>query len=140
MLAATLAQFGPDNQSTQIAQNELAKILQDGLHYAEAEDLFRAVLAKREASLGIKHVRTCTSLNNLGLVLSLQKRPAEAEPLLRRALEAERAIVGESDMGVLILKRNLARVLGELGQFPEAIALHEDVQKRAPGKPSARTS
>ena len=69
----------------------LAELLREAGHYAEAEPLYREALTIRKAALGRTHISTAESLNNLAVLLHVTGRNNEAEPLLREALEVDRA-------------------------------------------------
>jgi tetratricopeptide (TPR) repeat protein len=54
--------------------------------YADAEPLFRRLLAIREKSLGPDHPDVATTLNDLAELYRNAGRYADAEPLCKRAL------------------------------------------------------
>jgi len=109
----------------------VASLLQDLKRYDEAEPIFREVLAVRERTVGDSHDRTRNSLNNLGLVLSLQNKLDEAEVLYRRALTVERKLLGDDHIDVLALVHNLAGVERKRGNLAQAETLHRDAVERA---------
>jgi tetratricopeptide (TPR) repeat protein len=101
-------------------------MLQDKKDYAEAEPIFREVLATRERTLGERHERTRNAMNNLALVLSQSKQLDEAEALYRRALAIERETLGNDDLGVLILVHNLGGLERDRGDLAAAEALNRE--------------
>jgi tetratricopeptide (TPR) repeat protein len=60
--------------------------LQEQAKLAEAEQLFRRILAMNEAALGPHHPDVASSVNNLAYLLEARGMLDEAEPLFRRAL------------------------------------------------------
>ncbi len=131
MLAGREKAFGRTHEETQNALNELASMLQDQQKYAEAEPIFREVLATREKTLGERHERTRNAMNNLALVLSDEGRLDESEALYQRALAIERDLLGPDDLDVLILEHNLAGLERDRGDFAKSEALSRDVVERA---------
>jgi len=65
--------------------NQAQQLVEQG-HYAEAEQLYKRLLAINEQALGPDHNTVATVLNNLGVLYYHQGRYAEAEPLYKRSL------------------------------------------------------
>jgi tetratricopeptide (TPR) repeat protein len=87
-------------------------------------------LKVRERSLGERHEHTRNSLNNLGLVLSLEGKLEEADGYFRRVLTIERDLLGPDDLQVLILMHNLAGLERDRAHYDEAEALSREVITR----------
>jgi hypothetical protein len=100
----------------------LAALLVSTNRYAEAEPLYRRVLAIRE-SVSPEHPSTAVVLNGLARLLQATDRPAEAESLMRRSLA-----IGEKSLGphpsVALYLNNLARLRAERDDWAEAAKLH----------------
>jgi tetratricopeptide (TPR) repeat protein len=73
---------------------------------AEAVDLYTRALKLREQQLGKHNADVAVALNNLGVALRLDSRPAEADPVFRQALSIAEECFDQ---------RLLATVLGGLG-------------------------
>jgi serine/threonine-protein kinase len=85
----------------------------------------------RLAALGRDDTETAgTLLNNWGLTLRASGRPLEAERLFRRAIQISSADGTEDRVSPMLLN-NLARILGDLGRFPEASDYAERASARA---------
>jgi CHAT domain-containing protein/tetratricopeptide (TPR) repeat protein len=85
-------------------------------HYAEAERLYRKVLALKQATLGEQHPSTGGAYTALAINLELQRRYAEAEPLRRKALAGALATQGELADPYISLAANL----GDQARYAEA--------------------
>ena len=83
----------------------------------------REALAARRETLGNRHPRTITSLNNLGTLLKAQGSLDEAMPLMREALEASRATLGDSHPDTLASIYNLGLLLEQSGALDDAATL-----------------
>jgi tetratricopeptide (TPR) repeat protein len=66
--------------------NNLAELYKEEGRYADAEPLYKRVLAISEKALGPDHPDVAQSLNNLADLYHAQGRYADAEPLYKRAL------------------------------------------------------
>jgi hypothetical protein len=75
--------------------------------YAAAEPLLTRVMEVRRRVLGQQHPDTLISMNNLGLLYTLQSTFARAEPLLVETLELRRRILGQEHPDTLISMNNL---------------------------------
>ncbi|OQE26123.1 hypothetical protein PENFLA_c007G06998 [Penicillium flavigenum] len=92
--------------------------------YREAETMYQMVLISREKGLGLEHLDTLTSVNNLGSVLDRQGRYEEAEAMHRRALEGSEKVLGPEHPDTLISVSNLGLVLDRQGRYEEAETMH----------------
>ena len=104
---------------------------------AESEDIYRQVLALREAKLGPRHLTTLTSVNNLACTIQNRgnDRLAEAEKLHRRAFEGRLAALGPKDPKTLKSMRYLTDLLASVGKKEESRELSRrfrHVERRPP--------
>jgi len=95
--------------------------------YAQAANLFRDALAKREKALGPEHPHTAASLNNLGTLLDDQGDLAGARPLFERALAIHEKALGQEHPGSAMILNNLAFLLEKEGDLVGARPLLEQV-------------
>jgi len=100
--------------------NHAAVLLQAKARYAEAEPLYRRMLAIGEASYGPDHPNVAAGLNNLASLFCVTNRFGEAEPLLRRALATDEASYGLKHPSVAIRLSNLADLLYMTNRLVEA--------------------
>ncbi len=87
-------EFGPNDTTTAVFLNNLARLYDTQGRYAEAEPLLKRALAIWEKALGPKHPRVATGLNNLALLYDAQGHYAEAEPLYQRSLAIREKALG----------------------------------------------
>jgi tetratricopeptide (TPR) repeat protein len=113
--------------------------------YAQAEPLFRKVLAVCEEVLGPKHPDTATSYNELAVNLEAQGRSREAEPLHRKVLAVHEDVLGPKHPDTATSYNNLAYNLGAQGRsreaepsYRKALAVREEVL--GPKHPDTATS
>jgi tetratricopeptide (TPR) repeat protein len=92
--------------------------------YAQAEPLYRKVLAVREELLGPKHPETATSYDNLAVNLYMQGRAHEAEPLYRNALAVRQEVLGTKHPQTAGTYNNFGANLDALGRAREAETLY----------------
>jgi tetratricopeptide (TPR) repeat protein len=104
--------------------NHLAALFQVKARYAEAEPLYRRVLAIDEASHGPDHPDVAVDINNLATLLRVTNRLSEAEPLHRRALTIFEASYGLDHPNVAICLNNLAELLRSTNRLGEAEPLY----------------
>ncbi|MCX5959108.1 MAG: tetratricopeptide repeat protein [Cyanobacteria bacterium] len=119
--------LGPNHPSTAGAINNLAGLLQDTNHLADAEPLMSRALAIDEASYGPDHPAVARDLNNLALMLQATNRLADAEPLMRRALAIDEASYGNDHPVVAGDLNNLAQLLQATNRLADA----EPLMRRA---------
>src|SRR5512138_454852 len=65
---------------------EAAEKAAEAGNYAMAEDRLREAASLQEASLGPLHPDLANTLNNLGIVCEITKKPIDAEQFFRRAV------------------------------------------------------
>ncbi len=109
------------------ARNNLAAVLQAQGRYAEAEPVFRALLADFESQGLADDPRAIYARMNLGVTLRGLARREEAEPLLRDALERRLRVNGPGHPATLEALDNAARLLFDLERFDEAEPMFRDV-------------
>jgi tetratricopeptide (TPR) repeat protein len=100
--------------------NELGVLFRAKARFAEAESLYRRVLAIDEVNYGRDHPNVATGLNNLGVLLQQIGRNDEAERFLRRALEISETALSPHYPSVATGLNNLAELLLEMGRYVEA--------------------
>jgi CHAT domain-containing protein/Flp pilus assembly protein TadD len=91
---------------------------------AEAEPLFRQLLARARAEQGERHLLTGTSWLDLAGALAALGRNAEAEEAYRNALDVVRAGLGAEQAPVAMIEDRLAASLDAQGRYAEAEPLH----------------
>ena len=96
----------------------------DRADYHGADQLFRRVVASREAALGPDHPATLSSVNNLATLLRARGDFAGAEPLYRRALAGSEAALGPGHPGTLSSVSSLGSLLRALGDLAGAEPLY----------------
>jgi tetratricopeptide (TPR) repeat protein len=100
--------------------NNLGVLFRAKARFAEAESLYRRVLAIDEVNHGPDHPNVATGLNNLGLLLQQIGRNDEAERFLRRALEINETALSPHYPNVATGLNNLAELLLGMGRYVEA--------------------
>ena len=88
--------------------------------YREGSDLAQEVLRVREQQLGLEHLETLTSVNNLADLLYFKGDKVGAEPLFRRVLAVRQRMLGVEHPATLISVNNLGRLLGSKGDLAGA--------------------
>ena len=87
----------------------------------EAAALYEEALRGCRKVLGNREITTLISINNLGMILQKQGKPAKAAPLLEEVLQAKRALLGDSHQSTLTSMNNLGVLLAnDLGKLNEA--------------------
>ena len=87
----------------------------------EAAALYEEALRGCRKVLGNREITTLISINNLGMLLQKQGKPAKAAPLLEEVLQAKRALLGDSHQSTLTSMNNLGVLLAnDLGKLNEA--------------------
>jgi tetratricopeptide (TPR) repeat protein len=135
-----------------VAQSDQIEAIQDiedraisrfsAARYAEAEPLFRRVLAARERLLGPNHEDTLVAVRNLGGLYIAQQRYAEAVPYYRRMLAASERTFGREDLRTLAALYELGRLHQSLGNYAEGEPLYRrmlELYERRLGREHLRT-
>ena len=119
------------------AQNLLANAYCQAGRFAEAEPLFRDLLATRRRVDGPNHVNTLGVAGNLGSTLLNQGKHSAAEVVLRDTLGRQRATLGPEHKNTLVTAGNFAVALQNQSKFAEAEPLVRDtlaIQQRVFGE------
>lgn len=88
--------------------------------YAEAEELYKQVLVRREKALGPEHVDTLFAVHSLGILYYNQDNLVEAERMYKQALAGQERILGPKHIDTLFSVNNLGRLYGRQGKLVEA--------------------
>ena len=112
--------FGPDDPRLAMSLNNLAGLYDNQGKYAEAEPLYKRLLAIDEKALGPEHPDVAASLNNLALLYYNQGKYAEAEPLHKRALAIKEKTLGPDHPRVATSLENYTALLRETNREAEA--------------------
>jgi tetratricopeptide (TPR) repeat protein len=79
----------------------------------------------REKVLGVDHLSTLDSMNNLALVLRRQGKYYKAKKMHRQALELREKVLSVDHPSTLISMNNLASVLQDQDKHNEAEKIHQ---------------
>ncbi|CAK9007334.1 Nephrocystin-3 [Durusdinium trenchii] len=124
---AITTHLGSEQPKTLLALGRLAEVLLHRGALAEAETLWRRILAAYEAQFGLEDPKTLSSLHNVAHVLKERGQWREATEMYRRAVEAKERCRGDAHLETLVSVGNLAVVLMRQGQLAEAEALQRRV-------------
>ena len=117
-LTAGSALWGEFGEKTVELLNALADLWNKQARYAEAEQIYRKILANQESNSDIGAGKTYTKL---GDILSLQKRYEEAESFLKKALDsAETSSSSAEGQEVLPALMVLASLYMTTGRYKDA--------------------
>ncbi len=108
--------------------NKEARYYYDQGKYAEAEQLYKRMLAIYEKVLGPEHSYVAVILNNLGRSYERQGKYAKAEPLYRRALVIFEKKLGPDHPNVVTALENMAELYKKMGRKGEAEKLEEQAK------------
>jgi CHAT domain-containing protein/Tfp pilus assembly protein PilF len=97
---------------------------QEAGEYAEAERLYRQVLAEAPRLWGEGSTNHAAVLNNLAALYRAMGRYAQAEPLNRRSLEISEAKLGKDHPAVARSLNNLAVLYRAMGRYAQAEPLN----------------
>jgi serine/threonine protein kinase len=128
--------LGPNNAETLRSIDDLAWILNQEGHAAEAEKLQRQTVDVRRRVFGLQNPDTLTSMKNLAWTLDREGQYAEAEKLEREALDIRRHVLKTDDRETVATMNNLAATLGHEGHYEEAEKLKRatlDIRRRVLG-------
>ena len=124
------------------AQNNRAIAYYEAGRLAEAEPLFRDVLATRQRVDGPNHENTLRTAGNVGNVLLDQGKDSAAEAVYRNTLERKRATLGPEHESTLCTAGNLAVTLQKQRKYAEAEPVLRDtlaIQQRVLGEEHPNT-
>jgi tetratricopeptide (TPR) repeat protein len=89
----------------------------------EAEEMYMRALKGKEKALGVEHISTLFTVNNLGFLYENQGKLKEAEEMYIRALKGKEKTLGVEHTSTLTTVDNLAIVYKDQGKLAEADAL-----------------
>ena len=128
--------LGPEKAETLRSVDDLAWILNQEGHAAEAEKLQRQTVDIRQRVFGTQNLDTAKSMSNLAWTLDREGHYADAEKLERQVLEIRRRIIKMDDRDTAGVMNNLAATLGHEGHYAEAEKLKRetlDLRRRIEG-------
>jgi serine/threonine protein kinase/tetratricopeptide (TPR) repeat protein len=118
--------FGEQSAVVRGGMNVLGSALMGQDRFAEAEPVYRHLLAIQHEVLAPDQPEILRTRLNLALALGYQGRNAEAEPLMRETLGADRRVMGPDHASTLLLMEALADLLAREGRYAEAETLYRD--------------
>jgi serine/threonine protein kinase len=119
--------YNADHPKVLYALNNLAEIQCSTGKLAEAETIFRDIVAaRRRTAISDEANLFLGTLNNLADTLRAQGKTKEAEPLLQECLEECRKQFGPSHPNTLVAANNLAIVYQNLGRLESAESLYRE--------------
>jgi len=119
--------LGPENAETLRSIDDLAWILNQEGHAAEAEKLQRQTVEVRRRVFGTHNLDTLKSMNHLAWTLDREGNYTEAEHLEREALDIRRRVLKiVDDRETAAAMNNLAATLGHEGHYSEAEKLKRE--------------
>jgi tetratricopeptide (TPR) repeat protein/tRNA A-37 threonylcarbamoyl transferase component Bud32 len=116
--AVAVRHLGESHKDTLSILSYLARVLEDGQRYAEAEAAYRRAVELSARCYGPGNVRVAVAQAALANLLSRLGREAEARPLLESAIAVERAALGPHHL-------QLAATLIHYGQLLNALQEYE---------------
>lgn len=118
------AQLLPEHgkSMTRLISNGLGMIALRRGQFSQAEELFRNELSAIDEPSGAPRAIV---LNNIGVAIREQGRPAEAEPFLKQAVEHGEAAFGPNHFHPANATKNLGQVYQMMGRSDEAARLYE---------------
>ena len=134
--------LGPQDAETLRSMDDLAWILNQEGHAAEAEKLQREIFDTRRRIFGPQNLDTLKSMSNLAWTLDREGDYAEAEKLERDVLDVRRRVVKTDDRETAATMNNLAATLGHEGHLLEAEKLKRetlDIRRRILGPENPET-
>lgn len=132
-LGVAIGLLGPRQFTSDIglnASNNLAGVYVETKRYAQAEELYRKVIAGYESVVGSEHRQTMLIRSNLGLLLMDQGRYADAEALLRPAYLGSIRVRGADHPTTLTLGHNFGTLEHRLKNLDEADRILSDTLAR----------
>jgi tetratricopeptide (TPR) repeat protein len=122
------------NRMREVAQLELelhqvADFMQEWESSREVESLYLRALTGKEESLGVKHLSTLDTINNLGILYARRGKMKEAEDMYARALRGREETLGAKHTSTLHTIGSLAVLHADQGKLKDA----EEMYVRALG-------
>lgn len=108
-------------------QQSLAYHLSLQRNYAEAERIYREVLAARTRLSGAEHKEVMVVQQNLACSISEQGRYSEAEEIYRYVFSSSKKVLGETHEDTLWIGNNLAWSILQQGRLEEAEDMYRTV-------------
>jgi tetratricopeptide (TPR) repeat protein len=124
MAASLIEEFNIYSAGAARLLNDSVFYLVERGEYAEAEPVYRRVIAMRETLLGPEHPDTVQTLNALAVVYHHQGRYSEAEPLYHRVLTTREKVLGPEHPDTAQTLNNLAGLYHQQGLYAEAEPLY----------------
>ncbi len=103
--------------------------------YASAERLLREAASLQEASLGPLHPDLANTLNNLGVVCEMQKKPEDAEACFRKACAIATAALPPDHSFVAMSRKNLEDFCAAWGKAVDPPAAVDEASDEASDEP-----
>jgi CRP-like cAMP-binding protein/tetratricopeptide (TPR) repeat protein len=116
-----------DDPAAMTARGYLARTLVRRGRSADAETIYRELLADRLRVQGEDHLDTLGTRHDLAAALGVQGRFGEAEQLYRQLLGDDYRLRGLEHRETLAARYNLARMIGLQGRYAEAEELGREV-------------
>lgn len=117
---------GTDSFAVMKSRGELAVVLFMAKRYAQARDVFSAILPEHVRLLGAEHPTTLTIRGNLAATLTLSGDPAAAALVLEELLALRIKAHGAEHPETLTVRGNLAAARLRAGQFGAAESAFRD--------------
>lgn len=128
--------FETEDPRLVVTLNNLARLYDDQKKYAEAESLYRRILAIDEKTLGPDNPNMATTLYRLATLKQAQGKYAEAEPFYQRALAIRERVLEPGHPDVIMILESYAAFLRETNRADKAAQLTETRAKAHRGKPA----
>ena len=128
MIEARTQIYGPEDRETVEARRNLALSLHLQSRDLEAEAEFREVVKLDEKMLGPENPETLTSRNDL-LMFLWEHKSADALIEAQQILKLREKVLGPEHRETLSSRNNVAKSLGDLGRFSEAIPQWRELLK-----------
>ncbi len=117
--------LGPEDLDISTSLNNLAYLLKEEGHLAEARALYERALTIREAVLGPDHPVVASSLANLASLLEDQGDHEEALRMCERAVTIREQALGRDHPDLVTSLNNLAVLLRSSGRYDESQTMFE---------------
>ena len=134
LLTAAEKGFGKESVQYAAGLNSLGMLGMSVRNYAASEKLFNDSLSIREKILGVNHLLTAESANNLAVALANQGKRAQALPLMRHAAAVTNVALGASNPLTQQRWSSLLQLEGSVANKRAPTDLPEEQQTTKPGK------
>ncbi|HPF40941.1 MAG TPA: serine/threonine-protein kinase [Phycisphaerae bacterium] len=112
--------FGPDDDTSLMALNDVARAYAANGKYNEAVDAFGECLERRLRINGPDNLDTLSAQTNMGWLLATLGRYREAEPYLLDSYETRKRVFGEEHPQSLAHLNNIAMFYHQIGELDKA--------------------